>query len=355
MIGNIAGTPAEGDCGNSHAPLSAFRDPDPILAFVTTTSLGTKQRNRTHTDHFGALGTTATVAVTRRECLSGAVDSVKGTVTAFDEACSRFREDSELEALNAAGGRPVAVGPLLLEAVAAALRAARLTDGDVDPTVGRALIALGYDRDFSALHSVSPMDRSPRPFFKEVPGWSTVRLDEAEGTIQLPRGVRLDLGATAKALCADRAAAQAADICGCEVLVSLGGDIATAGAPPGGWPVRVTDDHRGGESAPGQWIALPGGGLATSSVTTRSWQMPWGPAHHLVEPRTGEPAGGPWRTVTVCASSCLDANSASTAAIIRADRAERWLDSMSLPSRLVGRDGRVRHIAGWPTSGDDLE
>jgi FAD:protein FMN transferase len=256
--------------------------------------------------------------------------------------------------LNAAEGQPVAVGPLLLEAVAAALRAARLTDGDVDPTVGRALIALGYDRDFSALHSAPPTGRSPRPVFREVPGWRTVRLDEAAGTIQLPRGVRLDLGATAKALCADRAAARAADICACEVLVSLGGDIATAGAPSGGWPVRVTDDHRDGASAPGQWITLPGGGLATSSIATRSWQMPWGPAHHLVDPGTGEPAGGPWRTVTVCASSCLDANSASTAAIVRGERAEHWLHSMRLPSRLVGRDGRVRHLAGWPATGEDL-
>ncbi len=346
--------PAECDCGNSHAALSGLRDLDPILAFVTTPNLAAEQRNRTHTAHFDALGTTATVAVTRRECLSGAVASVQQTVAAFDSACSRFRGDSELEKLNAAGGQPVTVGPLLLEAAAAALRAARLTDGDVDPTVGRALIALGYDRDFSALHSVAPAGRSSRPVFREAPGWRTVKLDEAVGTIQLPRGVRLDLGATAKALCADRAAAQAADMCACEVLVSLGGDIATAGAPPGGWPVRVTDDHRDGESAPGQWVALPGGGLATSSVATRSWQMPWGPAHHLVDPNTGEPAGGPWRTVSVCASSCLDANSASTAAIVRGDRAPQWLEAMRLPSRLVGRDGRVRHLAGWPTTGEDL-
>jgi thiamine biosynthesis lipoprotein len=171
----------------------------------------------------------------------------------------------------------------------------------------------------------------------------------------MPRGVRLDLGATAKALAADRAASVAADICGCEILVSLGGDIATAGAPRGGWPVRVTDDHRGGEPAPGQWIALPGGGLATSSVATRSWQMPWGPVHHLIDPATGKPAGGPWRTVTVTAASCLDANSASTAAIIRGELAEHWLSSMGLPSRLVGCDGSVRHVAGWPTAGEDLE
>jgi thiamine biosynthesis lipoprotein len=275
-------------------------------------------------------------------------------VAAFDKACSRFRDDSELEALNAAAGEPVAVGPLLLEAVAAAVRAARLTDGDVDPTVGRALIALGYDRDFSALPASRRDDHSRRPTLTEVPGWRTVRLDEATRTIQLPRGVRLDLGATTKALAADRAVAEAAAACGCEVLVSLGGDLATAGAPRGGWRVRVTDDHCGGDEAPGQWIAVRGGGLATSSVTTRSWQMPWGPAHHLINPVTGRPAGGPWRTATVAAASCLDANSASTAAIIRGDRAQQWLSSLALPSRLVARDGHVCHLAGWPAAGDDL-
>ncbi|MGN6167866.1 MAG: FAD:protein FMN transferase [Solirubrobacteraceae bacterium] len=321
---------------------------------MTTINLGAVRQDQTHTAHFDALGTTATVAVTRRECLPDAVASVQSTVAVFDEACSRFRDDSELEAVNAAAGEPVAVGPLLLEAVAAALRAASLTDGDVDPTVGRALIALGYDRDFSALASVPPGGRSPRPAFTDVPGWRTVRLDEEAQTIHLPRGVRLDLGATAKALAADRAATKAADICGCEVLVSLGGDIATAGAPLGGWPVRVTDDHRGGESAPGQWIAVHGGGLATSSVETRSWQMPWGPAHHVIDPGTGKPASGPWRTVSVAAASCVDANAASTAAIVRGELARQWLTSMGLPSRLVRRDGRVRHLAGWPTAGDDL-
>ena len=303
--------------------------------------------------HFDALGTTATVAVTRQECLPDAVASLQRTVAAFDESCSRFREDSELQALNAAGGEPVAVGPLLLEAVAAALRAARLTDGGVDPTVGPSLIALGYDRDFSALPP-RPRERGSRGAFTRVPGWRTVRLDEEALTIQLPPGVRLDLGATAKALAADRAAVEAADACGCEVLVSLGGDIATAGAPRGGWRVRVTDDHRGGEEAPGQSIALHGGALATSSVLARSWQMPWGPAHHLIDPATGKPAGGPWRTATVAAGCCLDANSASTAAIVRGERAQRWLSSLGLPSRLVGRDGRASHLAGWPTGGDDL-
>jgi thiamine biosynthesis lipoprotein len=167
--------------------------------------------------------------------------------------------------------------------------------------------------------------------------------------------VRLDLGATAKALAADRAARAACEAAGCGVLVSLGGDMATAGlAPPEGWRVRVTDDHRSDTSAPGQWITLRGGGLATSSTTVRRWCNSEGDLHHVIDPRTGRPAAGPWRTVSVTAGSCLDANIASTAALIRGERALSWLRSLKLPSRLVGSDGRVRHIAGWPSEGDDV-
>lgn len=304
------------------------------------------------TSNFEALGTTATVATTSGEGLGAATLAVRRTVAAFDEACSRFRRDSELEALNAAAGERVLVGSLLLEAVAAALRAARLTGGDVDPTVGSALIALGYDRDYSALHDAPRAHAPLRPAL--VPGWRAVSLDEKARTIQLPRGVRLDLGATAKALAADRAVAAAAEAADCEVLVSLGGDIATAGAPAAGWRVRVTDDHRHGEQSPGQWIALRSGGLATSSTTARHWQMPWGSAHHVVDPATGRPVDGPWRTATVAAATCLDANSASTAALVRGERAPGWLRSLGLPSRLVGRGGDACHLAGWPADGDDL-
>ncbi|MBV8735477.1 MAG: FAD:protein FMN transferase [Solirubrobacterales bacterium] len=303
---------------------------------------------------FSALGTTAAVAVTRRDRLPDATAAVQRTIAAFDLACSRFRPDSELMRVNAAGGAPVAVSSLLLEAVEAALRAARLTDGDVDPTVGKAVIALGYDRDYAEL--VAEQERAVPPLvsFAKVPGWQGVKLDRESGTIRLPRKVTLDLGATAKALAADRAAGAAAAAAECEVAVSLGGDIGTAGAPARGWQVRVTDDHAAGPEAPGQWITLHGGGLATSSTTARRWQTASGPVHHLVDPATGRPVEGPWRTVTVAGATCLDANSASTAAVIRGVRAQEWLESLGLPSRLVGSDGHARHIAGWPPSGDDL-
>jgi FAD:protein FMN transferase len=305
---------------------------------------------------FPALGGTAVVAVTDRARLERARLAVEQTVAEFDLACSRFREDSGLSELNAAAGSPVRVSPLLLEAVDASLRAARLTDGDVDPTVGAALIALGYDRDFELLRAGGTGAAAARSVsIASVPGWRTVQLDPGSSTIRLARGVKLDLGATAKALAADRAAERAHDATGCAVLVGLSGDLAIAGPPPDeGWRVRVTDDHRSDVGVPGQWITLRSGGLATSSKLVRRWQAGSRSAHHLVDPASGQPVAGVWRTVSVCAGSCLDANIASTAAIVRGEAAVPWLEALRLPSRLVDVDGTAQHLAGWPSSGDDL-
>ncbi len=301
---------------------------------------------------FAALGGYAVVAVTDAERLDPAARAVERVVSAFDRACSRFREDSELTAVNNGRGMPVSASPLLLEALDAALRAASLTGGAVDPTVGRALIALGYDRDFADL----PADGSnPMPRLGAVPGWRTIEVDSAASTVRVPRGVALDLGSTAKALAADHAADAAAAAAGCGVLVSLSGDLAIAGPPSeSGWRVRVTDDHRSDVTAPGQWITLGTGGLATSSTTTRRWRAGGGVVHHLVDPSTGRPVQSDWRTVSVAAATCLDANIASTASIILGGAAIEWLEGFGLPSRLVSVAGTVRHLAGWPREGDDL-
>lgn len=316
---------------------------------------------------FPALGSIAIVAVADPARLASARAAVQRTVEAFDRACSRFREDSELMGLNAAAGEAVQVSSLLLDSVMAALRAARITGGDVDPTIGEALIALGYDRDFDAVGAddavgaggsvgVRSSVEGLRPVsIVSVPGWRAVQVNLHSATIRLPSGVRLDLGATAKALAADRAASAAREAAGCGALVSLGGDVAIAGcAPPYGWRIRVTDDHRAGVDAPGQWIALRSGGLATSSTTVRRWQAGGATVHHLLDPRTGGPARGAWRTASVAAGSCLDANIASTAAIVRGEPARSWLQSLDLPSRLVDVNGNACHLAGWPSDGDDL-
>jgi thiamine biosynthesis lipoprotein len=163
--------------------------------------------------------------------------------------------------------------------------------------------------------------------------------------------VQLDLGATAKAFAADRVARHVAAALDCGVLVSLGGDIAVDGpAPTDGWSVRVTDDHAAGDEAPGQTVSLRSGGLATSSTTVRRWSQGRETRHHVLDPTTGLPTAGPFRTVSVTAASCVDANTASTAALVLGDAAPAWLAERLLPARLTFHDGRVLCIAGWPAA-----
>jgi len=290
-----------------------------------------------------AIGTTAQVIVAEPDALDKAVGVVEQELAEIDLACSRFREDSELVALNRSKGRPFRAGPLLLEALEAGLRAAAATDGDVDPTVGRSMSSLGWDRDFAVLVE---KDR-----FELVPagGWRAIRIDRGTGSVTIPAGTEIDLGATAKALCADRSARAAAEATGSGVLVNLGGDLSVAGSPPaGGWSVLVTDDHRTPAAGDGQTVSIEGGGLATSSTTVRRWRAGGSEHHHILDPRSGAPAGEVWRTVSVAAASCVDANTASTAAIVRGRRAVDWLESAGLPARLVAVDGVVTYTAGWP-------
>jgi len=292
-----------------------------------------------------ALGTLVHLVVTEPACLAEARQLLESDLAAVDAACSRFRADSEIRALR--GGRPQKISPLLAEAVAVALRAARLTDGDVDPTVGAAMSAAGYDRDFQ---DVEPNGPAIRLTVRTVPGWHQVRLDGR--TLTLPAGAKLDLGATAKAWAADRSAARIAAATGSGVLVSLGGDIAVAGpAPDGGWRIRVQDvTGAPGDPPAGPYalIAIRDGGLATSSTAARRWRRGGDVLHHILDPRTSLPAEPVWRTVSVAAGSCADANAASTAAVIRGRAAPGWLARLALPARLVDATGVVYTVAGWP-------
>src|SRR4029077_388168 len=198
---------------------------------------------------WSALGTSVELRVSDFVALVCGGARVECELDLIDRVCSRFRPDSELSFLNARAGRVVRVSPLLIEAIELARDAARMTDGDVDPTVGRALELVGYDRDWRAL--AAPRGEAPlhAVTVRARAGWRTVALDRVASTIHIPAGVRIDLGATAKAWAADRAAAAAFAATGCGVLVSLGGDIATSGpAPRDDWPIRVTDDHRSDSS-----------------------------------------------------------------------------------------------------------
>jgi FAD:protein FMN transferase len=322
------------------------------------TGLAAEAAVEVHTETWTALGTTALLRHPGRPdpAIRAAVDR---ELAAIDAAASRFRDDSEIARVNAAGGARVPVSRLLADAVGLAVRAAETTGGAVDPTLGEALVAAGYDRDWRELHAVpagAPLTAADRLVVRvqRTALWQEIELGDGDPpTIRLPRGVALDLGATAKALAADRAAAAAhaaATHSTTGVLVSLGGDIATAGPPPeGGWLIHVTDDHRADPSGPGQTITIQSGGLATSSIATRRWLHDGRAMHHILDPRTGEPVETPWRTVSVAAATCADANTASTAAIVLGEEAAAWLAEHGLPARLVALDGTPTVIGGWPS------
>jgi FAD:protein FMN transferase len=339
---------------------------------VGATAVGVAERD--------ALGTTARVVVWPPYWTGRAVAAVDAELALLDKQASRFRRDSEISlvqrcfstAYRSAGARPgdadlggsCIVSEGLAEAIAVALAAAEWTGGLVDPTVGGALCGLGYDRDFAALlQGVAGEAVPPEPGY--VPGWQSVRLDGRR--LRLAGGVRLDLGATAKGLGSDRSArAAAACVPGGGVLVSLGGDIAMAGEVPlGGWPVLVSDepDQHGPvpaacgarqvcppEQPHGQQVRLPAGALATSSIRCRQWRRGGHTLHHIVDPRTGLPAAGPWRTASVAAANCAEANAAATAAIVAGEQAAGWLATQGLPARLVAHDGTVCLLGGWPAT-----
>jgi FAD:protein FMN transferase len=301
-------------------------------------------------DAFEVFGTTAVLLLTNPSAMSQARAIADRVLADVDLACSRFRPDSELVRLNAAAGAPVTISRTFADLLATALRAAKLTGGDVNPTCARALTGLGYNRDFAEVEAAGDIGPRLTGAVGPLPNWRSVRLDRAGKKAWLEHGAQIDLGATAKAWAADRCAARIADGLDSGVLVSLGGDIAVAGPPPAEhWSIRVTNDHAAPDFAPGQNVTISSGGLATSSTTVRTWMVGGRRVHHIIDPATGEPARSCWRTVSVAAGTCVDANIASTAAIIRGVAAVGWLHDLGLPARLVREDGTVQTTAGWPT------
>lgn len=267
------------------------------------------------TARWQALGTTAVVRVTRHRHLKLATRMLREELSRIERAASSYRPDSELSLVLKMRGRAVIVSADLAQAVRVALNAASVTNGLVDPTLGAS------------------------------PGWRDI--EATAWTVSVPPGAPLDLGATGKALAADRAAVAIGSVIeGDGVMISLGGDIATAGqAPAGGWLIYVTDDHRSSTAASGQMVTIQAGALATSGTTVRRDHN----GHHIIDPRTRSPAVTPWRTVSVTAATCVDANTASTAAVVLGEAAPDWLAEHGLAARLVDNRGSVTTVGGWPS------
>ena len=311
------------------------------------------------TRFFRALGTSALVGVADPSAAEAAERLLRRTLDAFDLACSRFREDSEITALERAAGEPRVVGGLLFDALSIAIEVARLTDGAVDPTVGGCLRSLGYDRDFGLValdEACAPpaslraggapaRDRHGAPV--PAPGWRTVELDASRRTVRIDPGTVLDLGSTAKAFAADAAAALIAATTGSGTIVSLGGDVAVAGAAPGtGWSVGLATSSSATGADVQTTLTMGAGGLASSSAGVRAWG-PGGSLHHIVDPRTGACAPVCWSLASAAAPTCVEANAATTAALVWGEEAPEMLSRLGYPARLVRDDGEVLTLNGW--------
>ncbi|MDJ0353645.1 FAD:protein FMN transferase [Pseudarthrobacter sp. PH31-O2] len=296
-------------------------------------------------------GLEAGVTVTEPGALTAAAGIVRRTLADVDVACSRFRHDSELARLGPQLAAGAQVSPLLALLVERALDAALWTEGDVDPTLGRDLEALGYDRDIVSVRLFPRGGRGTasgpagHPVARARAGWTRISIDGR--TLKVPADIRLDLGATAKAIAADRAADQVYSELGCGVLACLGGDLATAGpAPDGGWQVLVQDVN----DDPAQQLSLgAGSAMATSSTQKRRWQHAGAQVHHILDPRFGLPAETVWRSVTVAAPTCLEANAFSTAGVVRGFRAVDWFRDRGIAGRFVDQQGRIITTGGWPS------
>lgn len=303
---------------------------------------------QTEARHWRALGTYVDLQVADPVLLDAAAALASEVLATVDESCSRFRPESDLSRAIAAAGRPVTVSAVLIGALRVALEAAELTGGLVDPTLGEILVAAGYDRTFASLVPGVEPTSIPAPVRREL--WREIVIEGP--TVTVPRGASLDLGATGKAYAADLVASVIVKELDTPVIISVGGDVRVA-APAGrtrSWPVVVDHtlaDHVNGTGI-AQTVLVEAGGLATSSVAARRWVRGGREWHHLVDPRTGSPATGPWRSASATGRTCVAANSASTAAIVLGDTAPAWLTEQGVCARLVDEHGQVVTTGGWP-------
>lgn len=294
---------------------------------------------------FHAMGTT-TVVVTPERASEAALGLTRDLFEEWERALSRFRPESDLSRLNASAGLRTSVSPLLLRTLNAALDAARATRGVFDPTILLRMIEIGYDRSFETLARQQPAapDRAPSP----TGGWRQIEVNESRRMVRLPPGVGLDFGGIAKGMAVDAALALLEERGLTPAMVNAGGDLAVRGTPADApdWPIAVPGKDEG-------WvIGLERGAVATSGVARRQWRQGDVARHHIIDPRTGEPATSALWSVTAIAGGCAQAEvAAKVAFILGAEAGTRFIESARLAALLVGDDGAWSVAGGWPETG----
>jgi len=253
----------------------------------------------THT--FPAMG--GFVEVTIAGAGHAPAEDVERLFHAHEQALSRFRDDSELSALNASSACPFAASPLLFDAVSEAIAWACITDGLFDPTVIDVLESTGYDRPFEEMRRSGPgAVRAPR----RTGDWRLVGLDFDRELISMPPDVRMDLGGIGKGYTVDRAFALLG--IGANALINAGGDLYAAGDGPDGdgWYIGVQDPFAGDRDV--VTLNVNDRGVATSGSTRRNWLLGDRRYHHLIDSRTRACSTSDIAAVTVIATTATQAD-----------------------------------------------
>jgi len=291
---------------------------------------------------FEIWGLSGTLATEHLDQMGFAEERLWYWLDQIDQSCNRFRSDSEISRLNASGGAVTSISATFQLALRAALDAAVASQQLCDPTVLPALLALGYDVDYDelALREDVKLKKPVLPL-----GVSAIHLDEKTHSVQLDERCQLDLGSSAKALLVDLVASDVAPSGG--VVVELGGDVALRGqGPEGAWAIGLSDSLEITGLEPR--IAFTNGGVATSSMTTRTWRAGNVVVNHIVDPRTGSFAKGPYATASVSARSCVLANAFATAALLWGEEASYFVAQAGWSARLIRHDGTIDFVGGWP-------
>jgi FAD:protein FMN transferase len=261
------------------------------------------------------------------------LDQVPEWFERWEAILSRFRPESELNQLNNQNGSPVSVSQTLWSVLQAARRAEEESGGLVTPVLLESLIAAGYTTSFDQLDSEQTVwEGTPakRPAYL----LGDARFDPKTRTVQLPLGMRLDLGGVAKGWAAQLAMHHLEKYG--PALVDAGGDIAVSGLKPGGQPWLVgINDPRQVDSSLGT-LRLGRCGVATSGRDHRRWQQDGRWKHHIIDPRTGEPAVTDVLTATVVAPNVMEAEMAAKVVMILGSREGlAWLERHSGYAGLV--------------------
>ena len=270
----------------------------------------------------------------------GAAGAVRNLFAGWEALLSRFRPESELSRVNRSAGTPTTVRPLLRSVLTVAVDAARATDGLFDPTLGRQMSAIGYNRSFEG-----PLRLVGGTFVRDLPagGWRDIHIDAATNRITIPPGTALDFGGIAKGMAVDAAASLLAEFGVEAALVNAGGDMRVARDDAAEWQI-------GFDEAKDHAVALAGGGIATSGVTKRRWMQDGVQRHHLIDPRTGLPSQSELRSVSVAASTCAQAEvAAKVALILGVEAGTAFLERFELPGLMTLRDDSIRATATWPS------